>query len=156
MDAARRKELIERYREGYDAIVESLRDITPAELTAREGPDEWSPQQIVNHVADSEMTSAIRLRKLVAEDRPVIYGYDEGRFAERLHYDRPYEASLLAVKGARDSSLTLLEALTEVEWAREGWHTESGPYSVELWLEIYAQHCHDHADQIRRARAAAR
>jgi hypothetical protein len=26
-----------------------------------------------------------------------------------------------------------------------------GPYSVENWLEIYAAHCHDHADQISRA-----
>jgi hypothetical protein len=27
-----------------------------------------------------------------------------------------------------------------------------GPYSVERWLEIYSAHCHEHADQIRRAR----
>ncbi|MCD6058742.1 MAG: hypothetical protein K0Q89_2272, partial [Thermomicrobiales bacterium] len=32
-------------------------------------------------------------------------------------------------------------------------HSESGPYSVEDWLRIYSGHAHDHADQIRRARA---
>ncbi|MFN2614162.1 MAG: hypothetical protein ABR552_05015 [Actinomycetota bacterium] len=46
--------------------------------------------------------------------------------------------------------------MTDEEWSRSGWHTDSGPYSVELWLRIYANHCHDHADQIRRARATAR
>jgi hypothetical protein len=35
-------------------------------------------------------------------------------------------------------------------------YSESGRYSVERWLEIYAHHAHNHADQIRRARAAAR
>ena len=42
-----------------------------------------------------------------------------------------------------------------VEWQRAGTHSESGAYSLERWLEIYAQHAHGHADQIRRARASA-
>jgi hypothetical protein len=43
--------------------------------------------------------------------------------------------------------------MTEAEWSREGTHSESGHYSVIKWLEIYAHHAHNHADQIRRARA---
>ena len=42
--------------------------------------------------------------------------------------------------------------VTPEEWDRVGTHSESGPYSVDRWLEIYADHCHEHADQIRRAR----
>jgi hypothetical protein len=42
------------------------------------------------------------------------------------------------------------------EWRRSGIHTDSGPYSVDTWLEIYAAHCHDHADQIARAVAESR
>jgi hypothetical protein len=45
--------------------------------------------------------------------------------------------------------------MTEEEWVREGTHSESGRYSCETWLEIYAVHAHEHADQIRRARDAA-
>jgi hypothetical protein len=101
------------------------------------------------------MTSAIRLRRLVAEDAPQLAGYDEELFARRLHYsERPLEGSLEAVRGARASTLALLEVLTEEEWAREGTHSESGRYSIDDWLRIYAAHCHDHADQIRRARRA--
>jgi isopenicillin N synthase-like dioxygenase len=39
---------------------------------------------------------------------------------------------------------------------RAGTHTESGRYSVEDWLRIYAAHAHNHAAQIRRARWGAR
>jgi hypothetical protein len=49
----------------------------------------------------------------------------------------------------------VLERLTDAEWLREGTHTESGRYSVDRWLEIYAAHAHDHAAQIRVARGAA-
>jgi hypothetical protein len=98
------------------------------------------------------MTSAIRLRRLIAEDKPHIEGYDQELFARRLHYDkRPVEASLTAISGARASSAALLDCLSSEDWRREGTHSEMGAYSVERWLEIYADHCHDHADQIRRA-----
>jgi hypothetical protein len=30
-----------------------------------------------------------------------------------------------------------------------------GEYSIDTWLEVYAAHCHDHADQVRRAAEGA-
>jgi hypothetical protein len=50
----------------------------------------------------------------------------------------------------------VLSVMTEEEWKREGVHTESGPYSVEKWLTIYAAHAHDHATQIERLKQALR
>jgi len=151
MDRERRAELIKRYREGPAAIEQAVAECSEADLDrSLEG---WTPRQVVHHTADSEMTSAIRLRKLLAEERPVIPGYDEELFARRLHYgERPLQGSLTAIRGARESSASLLDQLSEEEWAREGTHAESGPYSVQTWLEIYAAHCHDHAEQIRRTR----
>jgi hypothetical protein len=147
-----RKVLIARYADGYAEVARALEGITDAELDARPRPGTWSPREIVHHLADSEMTSAIRLRRLVAEDAPVIVGYDQEEFARRLHYDRPIDASLEAFRWARATTVGILERLTEAEWQRAGTHTESGAYSMERWLEIYAQHAHGHADQIRRAR----
>jgi hypothetical protein len=42
--------------------------------------------------------------------------------------------------------------MTEEDWRREGTHTESGRYTTEDWLRIYAGHAHGHADQIHRLR----
>ena len=150
MDTDTRQELIRRYREGYDAVKAALAGATDEELDARPGPDKWTAREIVHHLADSEMTSAIRLRKLIAEDSAVIHGYDQEEFARRLYYDRPIEASLDAFRAARGATAELLDRLTPDQWAREGTHTESGRYSVTRWLEIYADHAHNHADQIRR------
>jgi len=154
MAISNRTEQIERYRQGYAAIVEALKDITPAELDAREGEGEWSPREIVHHLGDSEMTSAIRLRLLVAEENPRIVGYDQEEFARRLYYDRPIEPSLAAFKAARESTAAILDRMTEDDWSRQGTHSESGAYGLMDWMEIYASHAHDHADQIRRARGA--
>ena len=156
MEQGRRAQLVERYKEGNRVFAEALGGITEGELDARPGPEEWTAREVVHHMADSEMTSAIRLRRLIAEDAPMIAGYDQEEYAQRLFYnERPIEASLEAVAAARRTTAEILDRLDEEQWARGGIHTESGPYGVEAWLEIYAAHAHDHADQIRRARESA-
>lgn len=156
MDSAERRRLLDQYRDGCRHVTEALHDITEAELDARPGPGRWSARDIVHHLADSEMTGAVRLRLLLASPRPLIAAYDQDEFARRLHYDRPIGPSLAAFTAARTSCADLLERLSDDEWRREGTHSESGPFSVERWLEIYAAHAVRHADQIRAARAAAR
>ena len=156
MDRPRRAELIARYKDGYRVVNAALDGITEAELDARPAPGKWSAREIVHHLADSEMTSAVRLRLLVAEEHAAIRAYDEAEFARKLHYDRPIASSLLAFEAARRSTGDLLDRLREADWAKQGTHPEHPRYSVELWLEIYTKHAHNHADQITRARASAR
>jgi hypothetical protein len=156
MDQQTRKKLIDEYKDGYRVVVEALTGAKDADLDARPAPGKWTAREVVHHLADSEMTSAVRLRLLLAVDKPAILGYDQDEFARRLHYDRPIEASLEAFKAARRTTAEILDRMTEAEWRREGTHSESGRYSVERWLEIYATHAHGHAEQIRVARASAR
>jgi hypothetical protein len=152
MEDVERQRLVRRYQDGYRAVTTALADITATELDKRPPGDAWTAREIVHHLADSEATSYIRLRKLVAEEAPIIYAYDEVLFARRLHYGRPIESSLDVLRAVRQSTSELLEVLSPHEWNYQGVHSDSGPYSVGTWLEIYADHAHDHADQIRRAR----
>lgn len=154
MDASTRRALIAQYRAGYQEVSDALAGADDASLDKRPGPGTWSAREIVHHLADSEMTSAIRLRRLLAEENPTIVGYDQEAFARTLHYDRPIAASLEAFRWARASSAEILDRLSEAEWTRAGTHTETGPYSLSRWLEIYADHARGHAGQIRRARAS--
>jgi DinB superfamily len=152
MEVVRRQRLIDRYRDGYATVVAALADITGEELDRCPPGKAWTARMVVHHLADSETTSYTRLRKLLAEAEPVIYAYDETLFARRLHYDRPIEPSLEVFRAVRQSTADLLDVLDPHEWNSAGVHSDSGPYSVDTWLEIYADHAHDHADQIRRAR----
>jgi hypothetical protein len=153
--AEERTKLIDMYRSGYAAVAEALLKITPEEMDAKPGPERWSVREIIHHLADSEMTAAVRLRLLLAQDRPTIHGYDQDEFARRLYYDRPHEVSLELFQIVRQSTAEILDRLTPAEWVREGTHTEAGSYGIEGWLKIYSAHAHKHARQIRVARDAA-
>jgi DinB family protein len=156
MDRRTRDELIAQYKDGYRVVADALAGASEEELDSRPAPNKWTAREIAHHLGDSEMTSAIRLRLLLAIDRPQILGYDQDEFARRLHYDRPIEASIDAFAAARRTTAELLDRMTDEDWVRQGTHTEHGAYSVEKWLEIYSAHAHGHAEQILVARNAAR
>ena len=155
MTKQERDSLIAQYAAGYDEVARALQGFPPAKLTAHPIAGKWSAAEIVHHLADSESVSAQRIRKLLAEDHAVIHGYDQETWATRLRYnEREMGPALEAFRAARATTSQLLPGLSDTDWAREGWHTESGRYSAETWLRIYAVHAHNHAAQIRRLRDA--
>ena len=150
-----RSALIEQYRRGHAEVVQALEAVTAGELDQRRVPTEWSIREVVHHLADSEMIAAVRLRRLVAEESPVIRGFDQELYARRLRYDsRPIEAALLVIEATRATTVELLGTISEADWQRTGIHTEQGVYTRERWLELNAGHTHEHAEEIRRNRAA--
>lgn len=150
-----RERLIEQYAAGYAEVERSLEGFPENRLTARPIEGKWSACEIVQHLADSEMAAAIRLRKLLNEERAEIQNYDEAAYAVRLKYnERDIKPALEAFRGARAITAQLLRILTEDDWQREGTHPEHARYTVEDWLRIYAAHAHNHAAQIRRLREA--
>src|SRR5258706_3538738 len=102
MTAQERQELIGRYQDGYSQVAESLSGFPSDSLTAHPIPGKWSAVEIVHHLADSETTSALRLRRLLVEDHPLIQGYDQEAFAARLNYNnRDMAPALEALRSAR-------------------------------------------------------
>src|SRR3712207_435375 len=96
-------------------------------------------------------TCALPICKLLTEESPQIQGYDQEGYAARLRYnERDIAPALDALRGARATTGQLLDSMTDDDWAREGTHSESGRYTAEDWLRIYAGHAHNHAAQIRR------
>jgi hypothetical protein len=156
MDRETREKLIARYKDGCRVVSEALAGATEAELNARSAPNKWSAREIVHHLADSEMMSAIRLRLLLSEDHPTIQNYDQEEFARKLYYDRPIAASAEVFQVARRATAEILDRMTDADWSREGTHSAHGRYTVDHWLAVYGDHAFHHAEQIVRARAAAR
>lgn len=155
MTKAERQSLIDQYRDGYNEVSRALENFPEESLTAHPISGKWSAAEIVHHLGDSETTSGLRLRRLLVEDHPLIQGYDQDAYAKALNYNRRDIApSLEAFRSARATTAQLFEFMSEDDWRKEGTHSESGSYSAEDWLKIYAAHAHNHATQIRRLREA--
>src|SRR5262245_60233105 len=155
MNSEERKELIQQYKDGYKEVSTALENFPVESLTAHPIAGKWSAAEIVHHLADSETISGLRLRRLLVEDHALIQGYDQDDYAARLNYNqREISPSLKAFCSARATTAQLFEFMTDNDWRKQGTHSESGSYTAEDWLKIYAAHGHNHAAQIRRLREA--
>ncbi|MFM9107569.1 MAG: DinB family protein [Chloroflexota bacterium] len=154
MTSDERAKLIDLYAEGYDAVVAALAGIDDEGMEAREAPGEWSVRQIIHHLGDSEMAAAFNLRLMLAQENPLLQGYDHEAFARDLHLGLPVDGSMAAFRGARAATLPLLRSLSDADWRRTGARADGQSHDVETWLSWYGGHGHDHAEQIRRSRAA--
>jgi hypothetical protein len=151
MDAGERKLWIERYAAGPARLRDALARVPPDALQWRPAPEKWSAHEVVGHCADSETISSTRIRFLVGEDRPTIAGYDQDRWAKRFDYHvMPLDLALRQIDQVRAWTTAWIRGLPDAAWSREGTHTESGRYSAEIWLKIYAEHLEIHARQIDR------
>ncbi len=150
-----RERLIARYAAGPALLRAAFAGVPDPVRQWRPAPGEWSAHEVVCHCADSESNAALRIRYLVVEAQPVILGYDENAWARVLDYHRhPVPMALATVEAVRANTVPLLRALPEDAWAKEGRHTESGRYTAEDWLGIYAEHLENHARQIEHNLAA--
>ena len=146
-----RAALIERYARGPALLKAALAKVPREALQWRPAPNRWSAHEIIVHCADSETNAHARLRYLLAEQEPVIEGYDQDRWARQLDYHTlPLEPALATVEAVRANTVPILKRMTDPDWRRIGRHTESGPYAAEDWLAIYAEHLEKHSRQIER------
>ena len=138
------------------AALESLvAGVTADRLRQPEAPGKWSVQQVLAHLADSELVGAWRYRMILAQERPPIQGYDQDAWAQRLRYDEAEPQQSLGVFSAvRAWNLRLVGQLSPAELARVGVHAERGEESVGHLLKLYAGHDLLHRNQLQRILAA--
>ena len=149
LSRSERDTLIAQYAAGPARLRAALATVPTEAMKWRPAPGEWSAHEIVCHCADSETNSYARIRLLLTEADPVIQGYDQDRWAKTLDYhSHPLEPALATVDGVRANTAALIRRLPDEAWTRAGRHTESGRYTAEEWLKIYADHLEGHARQI--------
>jgi len=150
-----RDDLIRRYAAGPALLRTALGKIPANALQWRPATGKWSAHEVVVHCADSETNAHMRIRYLIGEKQPTIFGYDQDVWADVFNYHaHPLEAALATVEAVRANTVPMLRRLPESAWAKAGTHSESGHYSAEDWLRVYAGHLETHAHQIDRNLAA--
>lgn len=135
-------------RDFVGALPESSRETA-------EAVGKWSVAGVLQHLADSELVWGYRLRKVLAEDRPRLDGFDQDSWSDRLGYDAADWARALAVFSTlREANLILLDAASEDDLDRTGVHDERGDETLRHMTRLYAGHDLVHRRQVERIAAA--
>jgi hypothetical protein len=125
-------------------IAEAVRS---GRLKSAEG---WSPSEVAAHLADTEVAFGWRLRQTLSENGPELQGFDQGRWATALQYQkRNAEVSLNAYAAARAANVELLRMLDEAGWERGFRHSEFGRLTLRAMVWHISDHDLAHLRQIR-------
>jgi len=149
-------DLLERFRRGPELLAVATTGAAGPELDFKP-ENKWSVRQIVCHLADSEAVAVMRLRQLIAEDNPVLQGWDQNAWTAKLDYEkRKISQALELFRVLRNSNYDLLKDQPEPVFARRGKHTTRGEMSLLEFTRLFAEHVESHVQQIAAIRAQYR
>jgi hypothetical protein len=126
-----------------------VNDMSREQLLARPIPGKWSTLEVVCHLADSDQAWCHRMKRVIAEERPLLIGYDETRFTESLGYqDRELDEELDLLDATRGQMAQVLRRLPDSAWLREGEHSERGLITLEAMVQVETDHIPHHIHHI--------
>jgi len=150
-----RARLIETYLQGPAILREAVAGLGSEALRVRPVPGKWSILEVVCHLADSEQAYCHRMKRVIAEEKPPLPGYDETRFAASLAYhERDLEEELALLESMRRQMVRVLRSVPDATWSRKGVHTEQGMMTLEDLLRTEAEHIPHHLTFIEEKRRA--
>jgi uncharacterized damage-inducible protein DinB len=139
--------------DAYVASLAQLRrvvaDLTPDQLRARPVAGKWSTLEVICHLVDSEQAWCHRLKRVIAEEGPLVIGYDQSRFTAVLAYhEHDVEEELALLEGMRRQMARILRGLTRDAWQRTCVHSEYGLMTLDEMLEAEVNHVPHHIKHI--------
>lgn len=143
-----RKQFISEIADLPNNLRESVKNLNDEQLDTPYRPDGWTIRQVVHHVGDSHMNSFIRFKLALTEDNPTIRPYAEDLWAQTAEYKLPVDVSLDLIDAVHQRWTTLLESMSDEHFARTLTHPETGAWTLENQLGLYAWHGKHHAAHI--------
>lgn len=145
--------LIHTYENGPGDLIASVDGLSDKELDKKLAPKKWTIRQQVHHLADAELNHVYRMKKIIAEDNPLLIAFDQDKWAAELLYNRTsVEGSIALFYTLRASMTPVLKNLHDADFSRTGIHNEDGKVSLLGILERAVGHFEHHLKAIEKTK----
>ena len=127
-------------------------DLPANELFKQYAPGKWSIKKILVHLADAESVLHERIKRTIAEPKPVLWAFDQDRWSTHLNYESfPLEISKSLYLANRNSIIYLAENYYSKQGSIEFVHSETGIRTLKDEFDKVAAHNQSHINQIKTA-----
>jgi hypothetical protein len=147
--------LLEQYRAGPAQLRKAVAGMSREQLMAHPVAGKWSTLEVVCHLADFEPIYADRMKRVIAEENPLLPAGDPDQFQAALAYgSRDLAEELTLIETVRSQMARILKTLPEAAFARTGKHSIDGALSLAVYLERITEHIPHHVPFIEEKRKA--
>jgi DinB family protein len=145
-----RRQVLESFGRAPALLSGVLRQLPKKMWLYKPSPERWSIHEIIVHLADSEASSYVRCRHLIAEPTKTAAEFDPARWAGTLGYfHQSTKECIEVIRRLRKMTYGLLITLPEPVWSRTLEHPVEGRISLELWIERQERHIPHHIEQMK-------
>lgn len=149
----RRSEYVQTISELPAKLREAVNGLSEGQLDTPYRPGGWTVRQTIHHVADSHMNSLIRFKLALTEDEiPTIKPYYEDRWAELADSKVAIDVSLNLIDGLHRRWAALLNSMSDENFNKKFKHPETGEWTLDGALALYAWHSKHHTAHITKLR----
>lgn len=153
-DYADRAENLKTIRDSHAAVTAAVADLSDAQLDTPYRDGGWTVRQTVHHIADSHANCLIRFKLALTEDEPpTIRPYYEDRWALLDDNKLPIDVSLKMIDALHTRWAAVLEGMSDADFARKFIHPDTGEWTLDGALALYAWHSRHHTAHITALRA---
>jgi len=156
-------ELVARHRFGVEGLDSRIFDLDDEQLDraflsdvttdAGASVGRWPVRVLLGHLADAELVFVHRVRRVLAEDRPMLALWDEMAFVDSGLYGSEHTAPIAGfvatIHTLRRWQSELFMTLTEDHWARCAMHPEQGEVSLRWFVAYATWHIEHHGRYLR-------
>lgn len=129
---------IARVQEFYDTFAFSL-DKVPSD-------GGWTASQCLAHIADAEISLALRIRMILTSENYQFTNWDEDAFAA-IKVNRDARSSVETFAALRRNNLDLLQGLSEAQILKTGIKANGEPITVIDYVGYMSKHVRAHLEQ---------
>jgi uncharacterized damage-inducible protein DinB len=157
MTAQEFKKLLDTAEKSPEQVARAVMGLPAKVLQYKPAPNKWSVQEILAHLADSELVYGYRLRQAIADKEPTFAPIDQEAWAANLGYMEPTTPELIALYSLlRRANLRVLRRLKPADLEKGGYHPEHRrKVTVAEIVEMMAKHGPNHLEQIERLKQMA-
>lgn len=141
--------LFQHLEESGAVIADYLRSLPQDKLTTPHAADEWTVQEVLSHVIDTERIFAYRALRIARKDYTDLPGFEQADYVPYSGANsRGLDDMLEEFSTVRAATLTLLNSFNDAAWERVG-SASKNPLSVRAAAYIIAGHALYHLSSIK-------
>lgn len=143
------RDALEVLRETPMKLADLVRGRASDTLARRPAPGKWSVNEVLAHLADTDMVLGFRVRLMLGSPGVPIQAFDQDVWAGFSRYDQiPATESLERLAVNRRANVRLLDSLSAAQLQHHGMHTERGRETVGHVVKMWAGHDLNHRAQV--------
>ena len=109
----------------------------------------WTIRQVVHHLPDSHINAYMRFKLALTENNPLIRTYEESLWAELPEAKTaPIDMSLFLLESLHKRWVSAMQSIPNDAFNLTYRHPESGLYTLDQQIAMYAWHGKHHIAQI--------